>query len=434
MKRLNSLVVVCLAGIMAACLFFCCSKIHKDKVVYKNPIRQISLSWWGTDVRHKYMLDGVRNFEEENTDIDVECIYGVWEGFERRNRMAMASRTPADVMLVNFNWLDEYSPDGHGYYDLYTLENVIDLTQYDKEDLKIGEKNGHLNAIPIAYNSTIFFFNENIYGKYGLEIPKTWDDLLTAAKVMKADGIYPIGMVRKHFFISMMAYYEQKTGKRFFNEDGSLNVDEEGIKDILLFYKNMVDAGAIAPVGVFDTNDFIKGKTAGIVAWINDGSKYGKSLEASGGSIICSDFITMDGAKLCGWYKKPATLYAICSNTSNPEEAGKLLNYLLNDSEMAKIQGIDKGFPISRAAMAAVEKHTDMPAYAKIANELIRDEDHKLGIMTPEMENSEVIDSFKDGTDKFIYGKANLDEAASEILENMEIALEKIKKNREEKK
>ena len=131
----------------------------------------------------------------------------------------------------------------------------------------------------------------------------------------------------------------------------------------------------------------------------------------------------MNGAKRCGWYKKPATLYAMSNNTSNPKEAGKLLNYLLNDPEMAKKQGIEKGFPISKAAARAIEDHTDLPEYARIANELIRDEEHKLGIMSPEMENADVIDCFKDGTDKFIYGQASLEDCASEIVENIQKAL-----------
>ncbi|MBR1893012.1 MAG: carbohydrate ABC transporter substrate-binding protein [Lachnospiraceae bacterium] len=400
-----------------------CARVNKYNEIYKSDRKKISLSWWGTDERHKYMLDGIRDFEKKNPGIDVECEYGIWEGFERRNRMAMASHTASDIMLINFNWLDIYSSDGNGYYDLYDLSDEIDLTQYSETDLKTGEKNGKLNAIPIAYNSTIFFFNEDIYDSYGLELPKTWDDLLTSAEVMKKDGIYPIGMVKKHFFISMVAHFEQQSGRKFFTDSGKLNIDAADMQDILIFYKRMVDAKAIVPVSEFDTNDFIKGKSAGIVAWINDGTKYGKALEEAGDTIICSEFISMDGAKLCGWYKKPATLYAMSNNTSNPREAGMLLNYLLNDSEMAKKQGIEKGFPISRAASEAIEDHTDLPAYARIANDLIRDEDHKLGIMTPEMENADVIDSFKNGSDKYIYGQASLEDCASEIVENMQKAL-----------
>ena len=423
MKRKSAVIRNIIVALAVVSLSTGCARINKYNEIYKSDRKKISLSWWGTDERHKYMLDGIRDFEKKNPGIDVECEYGIWEGFERRNRMAMASRTAADIMLINFNWIDLYSSNGNGYYDLYNLSDEIDLTQYSEADLKTGERNGKLNAIPIAYNSTIFFFNEDLYDSYGLKIPKTWDDLFTAAEVMKKDGIYPIGMVRKHFFISMVAHFEQQTGRKFFTDSGKLNIDATDMQDILLFYKRMVDAKAIIPVSEFDTNDFIKGGSAGIVAWINDGTKYGRALEESGDTIICSDFISMNGAKRCGWYKKPATLYAMSNNTSNPKEAGRLLNYLLNDPEMAKKQGIEKGFPISRAAAEAIEEHTDLPAYAQIANELIRDDEHKLGIMTPEMENADVIDCFKDGTDKFIYGQASLEDCASEIVVNMQKAL-----------
>jgi oligogalacturonide transport system substrate-binding protein len=52
----------------------------------------------------------------------------------------MNSGTNADVMQINFNWLEEYSADGTGYYDLNKLKDLIDLSGYTSEDLKVGQR------------------------------------------------------------------------------------------------------------------------------------------------------------------------------------------------------------------------------------------------------------------------------------------------------
>ena len=69
-------------------------------------------------------------------------------------------------MQINYGWLSQYSPDGEGYYDLYQLSDYIDLSGYSQADLDFGTVNGKLNALPIAYNSTVTFYNKDIFDKY----------------------------------------------------------------------------------------------------------------------------------------------------------------------------------------------------------------------------------------------------------------------------
>lgn len=386
------------------------------QLVFEEKNTTVDFSWWGTDERHKDYLEGLEKFKKLNPTIDVDVSYGVWDGFEKRNRIAMASKTAADVMLINYAWLDEYSKDGNGYYDLNRLSDQIDLSQFTDEDLEYGSRNGKLNAIPLAYNTTVFLYNTDIYDQYDLDLPETWDDLFAAAKIMRKDGIYPIGMVKKQFFISMIAYYEQVSGKKAFANCGRLNINVDGIKDMLLFYKKMVDEKVIVPIGQFDTNSFTKGQTAGIACWVNDGVKYGKYLAENEQDARCGKFMTIDGKNYSGWYKKPATLYAMSSRTTHPEEAAKLMDYLLNNEDFAKIQGIEKGFPVSSIANKAVKEYCDIPEFAIEANDIISSEKYNLDIMPAEIENSEIIDAFKNGSDKYIYGEADLNTCAAEII------------------
>lgn len=110
----------------------------------------IRFGWWGNDERHIYTLKGVDLFEKENPGVSVECQYSVWSGYEHRYRIYMRSGTEPDVMLINYNWLKEYSADGTGYYDLLALGDIVDTSGFSKEDLTSGTVNGHLNALSTA--------------------------------------------------------------------------------------------------------------------------------------------------------------------------------------------------------------------------------------------------------------------------------------------
>ncbi|MCR5526081.1 MAG: ABC transporter substrate-binding protein [Lachnospiraceae bacterium] len=423
---MRSTVCVKIAVALIACILFVsgCEQADENEVLYETTVEPLRLSWWGTDVRHRYTLLGAKLFEENNPGVQVKCEYSVWDGFERRNRIAMVSRTAADVMLINYNWLDAYSRDGEGYYDIYELKDIVDLSQFDKTDLKSGERNGKLNGLPLAYNATVFFYNAELYDQYGLDIPKTWDDLFEAAKVMRKDNIYPLGMVKKHFFLAMVAYFEQTSGKHFFTNDGKLNVTEEDMQEILKFYNRLIDEKVICPIGQFTINDFLKKNTAGIACWINDGMKYGRDLEENGCTMVCGDMIEANDSKLYGWYRKPSTLYAISKNTENPEAAAELLEFLVNNEDMAKLQGVEKGFPVSKKALAVTEKSVDSPEYARCANEMLLNSKAKFENMNTELENPDVIKSFQAGTDRYIYGKQSLEDCAAQLVKEIRAAVE----------
>ncbi len=377
----------------------------------------VSMSWWGNDPRHKYTLEGLSLFETRNPDLSVRSRYGVWNGYERRINVWMESGTETDVMQVNFNWLSKYSPEGEGYYDLNLLTDVLDLSTFSEKDLIYGTRNGHLNALPIAYNTTVFFYNQTMLDKYGLEVPRTWEDLYEAAKVLREEDIYTLGVEKKMLFLMLIAEYEQRTGKHIFAEDGSVLADQEAIESMLTTYKKIFDAGVIRPLDDFSSGDFEGEKIAGIVCWISDSSRYCNSLAEKGTEVSLGEPVCHDPDNNTGWYIKPATMYAISESTPHPQEAGRLLNFLLNDPEMAALQGTEKGIPVSKAARKALTDEDLIDDYAFLAFEQMQDRQDILQTMIPVMEKDDTINAFKNASDKYLYDQTDIHKAAEEILE-----------------
>jgi oligogalacturonide transport system substrate-binding protein len=380
---------------------------------------EIAFSWWGNDERHLYTMNAVDLFQELNPEISVSYRYGSWNGFEKRTKVWMASRKEADVMQINYAWLSEYSADGDGFYDLYQLQDYIDLSTFTEADLKFGEVNGKLNAIPIAFNTSTMFYNQELYDSYGLELPVTWDDFFEAAEVMSADGIYPLGMVKKQLFLFLISYYEQSTGKHFFSTDGSLLAEPEDIASILEFYEKLLTEHVLMPIDQFSTSKFTRGEVAGSMFWISDSDNYCTYMEENGFTPVIGEYPTLDGSSLSGWYMKPATMYAISSITQYPEASAQLLDFLVNSVEMADYQKTEKGVPVSKSALQELSSDGLLVGYSYEANQKMLDAQDSMGIMIPVMENEDVIDAFKEGADEYLYGRVSLNESAENIWQKI---------------
>ncbi|MBR3538193.1 MAG: carbohydrate ABC transporter substrate-binding protein, partial [Eubacterium sp.] len=348
--------ILAIAGIIFAAVFFILRKNRKTAEINQAKTH-IQMSWWGNDGRHMYTMEGVDLFQEKNPEIDVSYRYGEWNGYEKRTKVWMESHNEADVMQINYAWLNVYSPDGTGFYDLSTLSDILDLTNFTEEELSYGTKNGKLNALPIAMNTHTFYYNQDILDQYGLSVPKTWDDLFTMAEKLAPDGKYVWGIAKKHLFLLMIAYYEQSFGKPFFNQDGTLAADAKGMEFILTFYKKLRDSHVICPIeDSFDRAKYMSGEYVGTMCWISDTKLYCDGLAETGVKVTRGSYPKLEGAALSGWYIKPATMWAISKDTEHPQEAAKLLNYLLNDPEMARLQKTEKGVPVSNAAVTALNE------------------------------------------------------------------------------
>jgi oligogalacturonide transport system substrate-binding protein len=404
----------------------CSGASSSDESETSSNTEEIEFSWWGNDERHTYTMNAVDLFQLEEPDIQVSYRYGVWDGFEKRMRVWMASCDQSDVMQINYSWLSEYSADGDGFYDLYQLTDYIDLSSFSETALKFGEINGKLNAIPIAFNTSTLYYNQELFASYNLELPETWDDFFAAAEVMREDGIYPLGMAQKQLFLFLIAYYEQSTGRPFFSDEGQLLAEPTDIQYLLEFYERLIDEKVLQPVDQFSITKFAKGEFAGSMFWISDADKYCATLADAGATPVIGAYPTMAGESLTGWYMKPATMYAISNITPYPEAAAKLLNFLVNSTEMADYQQTEKGVPVSSMAVQELESKGLLDGYGYEANRKMLENENAMGIMIPIMENEDIIEAFKQDADEYLYEQMSLEECAQRIYTDLQQIIEKL--------
>ena len=407
-----------IAAFSAAVLALCTVSCGEENVLLEQKEQTtITLSWWGNDTRTDYTLEAVGLFEKLHPEIKVKCSYSEWSGYEARSQVQMISGTEADVMQINVGWLSQYSPEGDGYYDIEKLSDEVDLSNFSEEMLDFGRRSGVLNAVPIAMNAETVYINKSLYDKYGLDVPKTWDDLFAAAKVMQPDGVYPLSGANKSLWLYCIAYAEQQNGKHFFNENSAITFGKDDLKMMIDLYTRMVSEGVVPKVEDYQKYNLDNLSYAGTVAWVSDAINLCGTAIDNGSEMIAADYTVFEGVESgVGWYAKPATLYAVSKNTEHPHEAGLLLDFMLNSREWAELQGVEKGIPVSTAARQYLDEAGQLTGLQYEAS-LVMESNENVAPMDPTIENSDLYESFINSCDLVIYEKADLDEAAQELYD-----------------
>ena len=421
MRRSKRLAAVCVAAAMMLCS---CSSSNQS-FDHDNHTK-LSFSWWGKDVRHEYTTEAIKLFEEQNSDIHVYPRYAEWAGFKDRMDTKIGANDQADVMQINFSWLYEYTGEGYEFYDLGKLADEINIKSFDSNVLEYGMIDGKLLAIPISMNVQTVYFNKTLLDSYSLPVPRTWDEYLRYGEILKKDGLYLLRLSSSSAWQLCIAYAEQKTGKRMLDEKGRLGFDEQDFEVLFDFYKQMLDKGVTKIIDDRDRKDFENGKSAGTVMWISDAAYYVAPCRDKGNEIAIADYPETEGSKMYGWYAKPTSLYAISGSTEHPEEAAKLVDFLLNSQEMASLRGLENGVPASKSALEVLEANDMIDGIQLEADDMRKKHTPDVKLLSPYTETASFIENFDRLIKEVSAGEKEIPAAAKEMREHMVQTLDDI--------
>ena len=151
-----------------------------------------------------------------------------------------------------------------------------------------------------------------------------------------------------------------------------------------------------------------------MVCWISDAGYYCDPLIKNGMNIVIGDYLRQPGSLNSGWYAKPTSLYCIKRDTKNPEAAAKLVNFLVNSSEMASLQGLEKGIPLSKAMLEVLEANDQLNGIQYKANEKLKTSS-SIERISPYLESSDIISVFEEAVKSVIFENGDIDEYAEKL-------------------
>jgi oligogalacturonide transport system substrate-binding protein len=392
----------------------------------------LRMSWWGGDSRHEATQAALKVCGEKYGHT-ISPEFTGWSGHFEKLTTQIAGGTEADIMQVNWPWLPIYSPDGTGLADLNELSGIIDLSNWSDAQIEAGSMNGKLNGLSVSTTGRLFVFNKTTFDKAGLDLPKTWDDLISAGQVFKeklGDDYYPFEATGLDASLIVTLYGTQMTGKPLINpETNEINWTKKELTQAIEFYQTLVDNHVIqswkekAAAGVnalHENPNWTSGKIAGTYQWDSTYFKISDPLE-DGQELVYVGLLSQDNEKTPGIYRKASMVFSISKHSENKEAAAQIVNCLMNEPEGVAALGSTRGVPSSTAARTQLMEADGIQPIQIEAQNMVLELDGP-GIH-PFMEHPDTQAAMADNLELFAYGEIDAATAADEIISGIDEVL-----------
>ena len=213
----------------------------------------------------------IKDFEAQNSDIDVKLDVQSWDNINDVVRTKVQSNDAPDIL--NIDAFAGFAADDL----LYPASDVVSektLSDFQESFVENASIDGKQYGLPLIASARTLFANTDLMKKAGVsEMPKTWDELLADSKKVSAlgGGVYGYGMPLGN------EEAQAETSIWVFGNGGSwgdgdkLTIDTPESVEAVDFMKKMIDEKATQPdAGATDRtpliNVFVQGKIGFIEA------------------------------------------------------------------------------------------------------------------------------------------------------------------------
>jgi len=223
-----------------------------------EPIRLTLLhNWTGLDAKSLAMRRILDEFRASHPDVRLEDVGLPTDVMKVRLRTLAAADEMPDLFVM---WPESMTRD---FVKGGLLQPVNELLDRNPEwrDRFIPHAfdgytvDGNVYSVPMNLAPTsILYYNQALFDRYGVKVPETWDEMMTAVRVFNEHRVIPIALGNKANWVVQSTIFstlaDRITGTEWFlqavNQDGARFTDPPFIAALKLL-QNFGKAGAFQP-------------------------------------------------------------------------------------------------------------------------------------------------------------------------------------------
>ncbi|MFI9008073.1 ABC transporter substrate-binding protein [Actinosynnema sp. NPDC053489] len=383
----------------------------------------LRFSWWGNAERAELMQRAVDLFQSRNPDIKVTPSFQEFEAYWQKMATETAGGNAPDVLQTDFAYLREYS-DRNALYDLKEQEGGnLELADLLPGLRGAGEIGGKLYGVPAGGNTWGYVYNPALFAQAGVEEPKdgwTWDDYRRAmTTITRKTGVHGGGAyIGSYYNLELQLRQE---GRLLYTEDGKIGFDEARLAEFFEEGAALARDGVTLPieksVQIKPAHPLEQDLVAGDLAWDNFLARYDKGARAE----LRLGPVPTDHRGTEGQYLKPSMLLSVSRRTKHPAAAAKLVSFLVNDPEVGRIFGANRGLPPTNAQRAAARLEGPLAAVAAYEDRL-KDRFGRTPPAPPKGAGA-LEQSFTRICEELQYGRVSVDDAVDQFFTEVEETL-----------
>jgi raffinose/stachyose/melibiose transport system substrate-binding protein len=366
----------------------------------------------------------IQEFEKTHPNIKIQMEAVADEPYKDKIRVLMAS---GEVPDIYFSWAGEFS------WKFARAGQALDLTDAlmnsdwkDKIVLSAVEPykwQGKIYGIPMRINAKFMVYNKALFEKYGLQVPKTWDEFLGVCETLKQNGVTPIAFgneypwASSHYvgdFNAKLVPVDVRLADYLLTAPPEQLFTDPGYVEALSRFKLLMDKGYFnpGPNGISHSgarSSFIAGKA---------GMMY----------VELEEFITIAegmGKDAFGFFEFPSGTggrgdqrlitgapdgFMVYSKTKYPQEAIEFLKFLTSP-EMGKEYVKRLGIP--SAAVGAVSPETALPIVVEGVEAINKASGMALWLDTDI--NAKIVEVYLPGMQALLNGTKTPEQVMSEV-------------------
>lgn len=189
-KRISSVAMIL---VLSVSMLAGCSKGGDSKKVSDGKVTIVfSDQVANVEESSKYLWDVAQEFMKQNPDIKIDFQGSDHDDHISKLKMATQSDSLPDVFWIEPSMLPEFAKNGY-IYDLTDEAEARGITdRFQDGMLDVNKVDGKLYGFPSEVMMPCYYYNKDIFKKYNLEIPKTWDEFLNVCNVLSQNGVTPI--------------------------------------------------------------------------------------------------------------------------------------------------------------------------------------------------------------------------------------------------
>lgn len=340
LKRIFKLLFT--AGLFSLVLFGCSGKETGNK-------DQVTLKIWG-DADNQATLESSFDrineaFMEKYPDIKVDYQYS---GTIESINVALQSDSLPDLFWVQGNKSTVMAEMARNGYILPLDDYDLDYSRFPEDAVDYATVDGKVySSMPSFIAYVTMYYNKDIFAKYNLDVPKSWEELEKISRVLAENGVTPIavggnGDFDRYWMLqAMAASLASDVLTNIVN--GEENIDFTNLGFTFDAYKDFAAKGYFGKnVSAIDGNGAKLAFTNGQAAIMADGTWNANTYKETNLNIGTFALPGLDGKTYAQTGPFNGNTYAISSKTKHPKEAVKYLKFL-NSREAQQIMADETG-------------------------------------------------------------------------------------------
>jgi multiple sugar transport system substrate-binding protein len=396
-----------------------------------DPNRKIELDvfWWGGAKRAENTQKVLDLYTQKHPNVTFKIEQQPNAGyFDKLATKAAGGNAPA-IFQLDDGSLSEYAKR-NVTLDLtkYVKSGAINTKDIPKGLVDYGVVNGKNAGIAAAQNTPGMIWDKSVAKQYGLQEPQigwSWEQMIAwGEQLSQKSGGQVQGIMDPSADYKALWLWLRQQGKELYTADGKVAATAEDVKrwfDLWADARKRKAAPTADLIHTANTGDVTKQlvvtKQAGAsFMWSNQLAELQKSTQNTLG-------VSAYPGDPKGQFARASLYWAGSRTTKEPDTVADVINFMVNDPEAAKIQGVERGLPSNLKNRDLVAPTLTDPEKATVALEAALNDKFGAAPPVPPAGHVKLRSELITAAETVQYGKASAQQAAEDFIAKAKAAV-----------